>query len=187
MKELNAKTHHYQKYNITNLAFEFLKKLECQDQGSGNDAPLRIIPILLGWGLSIETPIPILMNAMEIVRMISFFDIKKNPFKVILYFFIVSIMLLCLNENVMAATVDQSIIEKIITKYSDLGTTWGDNVKSHSIWLLKVMITIQLIWMALKLGLKQATLQSLIEEFVIVIFFGSVFFLPDSIQSSIFR
>ena len=43
-------------------------------------------------------------------------------------------------------------------------------------WLLKVTLTIQLVWMALKLGLKQSTLHELIEEFVIVVFFGSIFF-----------
>lgn len=109
--------------------------------------------------------------------MIKFFDIENTSIKFFLYFFIISILLLFFNiENAAATTVDQKIIEKIITKYSDIGSTWGDNLKSHSNWLLKVMLTIQLIWMALKLGLKQSTLQNLIEEFVIVIFFGSVFF-----------
>jgi|GEM_PF-5662151 len=73
-------------------------------------------------------------------------------------------------------TVDQGIIEKIITKYHDVGTTWGGNIKSHAFWLLKVMLVIQLTWMALKLGLKQSTLQDVIEDLVKAVLFGSVFF-----------
>ena len=103
-------------------------------------------------------------------------SIRVSPIRLCLYCLIITTVFFIFNENVIAATVDQKIIEKIISKYHTLGSTWGSNIKSHSLWLLKIMLTIQLIWMALKLGLKQSTLHNLIEEFVIVVFFGSVFF-----------
>jgi len=108
--------------------------------------------------------------------MIIFLDMKKPPMKLFYSLLSISILLLLFNENAAASTVDQGILEKIITKYHDVGTTWGENIKSHAFWLLKVMLVIQLTWMALKLGLKQSTLQDVIEDLVIAVFFGSVFF-----------
>lgn len=107
--------------------------------------------------------------------MIKFLDIKP-PSNLLLYFAIISILLFFCNGIATASTVDQDIIEKIIIKYHEVGSTWGANVKRHAFWLLKVMLVIQLTWMALKLGLKQSTLQDVLEDLVKVVFFGSVFF-----------
>nr|WP_320192764.1 P-type conjugative transfer protein TrbL [uncultured Desulfobacter sp.] len=113
---------------------------------------------------------------MEMVKMIIFLDMKKTPMNLFSYLLFISILLLFFNGNAAASTVDQSIIQRIILKYHDVGTTWGENLKSHAFWLLKVMLVIQLTWMALKLGLKQSTLQDVIEDLVKATFFGSVFF-----------
>lgn len=107
--------------------------------------------------------------------MIKFLDIKKTPVKICLYLFIIAWFLIVFNDLAIANTVDQSVIERIIDKYCNIGSTWGENVKSHALWLLKWLLVIQLVVMAVKLGFKQSTLQDVVEDLVMTAIFGGIF------------
>nr|WP_321400231.1 P-type conjugative transfer protein TrbL [uncultured Desulfobacter sp.] len=107
--------------------------------------------------------------------MIKFLDIKKSPVKICLCFFAIAGSLIFFNDLAMANAVDQSIIERITDKYCTIGSSWGDNIQTHALWLLKWLLVIQLVVMAVKLGFKQSTLQDIIEDLVITVIFGSVF------------
>ncbi|EIM63182.1 P-type conjugative transfer protein TrbL [Desulfobacter postgatei 2ac9] len=74
-----------------------------------------------------------------------------------------------------AADVNQDIIDRIVNKYLIMGSTWGENIKSHALWLLKWLLVIQLVVMAVKLGFKQSTLQDVIEDLVMTAIFGGIF------------
>lgn len=107
--------------------------------------------------------------------MIKFLDIKEPPIRIFLYFLVVTAFFTFFNDLAMAADVDQSILERIVDKYCNIGSTWGANIKSHALWLLRYMLLIQLIVMAVKLGFKQSTLQDVIQDLTITVIFGSIF------------
>ncbi|WP_242637331.1 P-type conjugative transfer protein TrbL [Desulfobacter hydrogenophilus] len=106
--------------------------------------------------------------------MIKFLDIKITPVKICLYFLIIASSLIIFNNSAMA-DINQTVIEKIVQGYKDVGFTWGDNVKSHALWLLKWLLVIQLVVMAVKLGFKQSTLQDVVEDLVMTAIFGGIF------------
>jgi len=83
--------------------------------------------------------------------------------------------LIFFNDLAIAADIDQTTIEKIIQEYKNVGSTWGENIKSHALWLLKWMLVIQLVVMAAKLGFKQSTLQDVVEDLVMTVIFGGIF------------
>lgn len=104
-------------------------------------------------------------------------NISKPPSgKLLFYFIVIMFFLLCVNGLALADQVDQNIIDRITNKYYEVGSTWGNNIKSTAYWLLKITLTVALVIMGLKLGLKKSTLEDFIEEFVILIAFGSAFF-----------
>jgi len=107
--------------------------------------------------------------------MIKFLDIKKTPVKICFYFLIITGFLIFFNNLAIASNIDQSILGDITQKYKNIGSTWGDNIKTHALWLLKWMLVIQLTVMAVKLGFKQSTLQDVIEDLVMVTIFGGIF------------
>ena len=107
--------------------------------------------------------------------MIKFLDIKKSPVKLCIYFLIIADFLFFFNNLAIADEIDQSIINKIATEYFAIGSTWGNNIQSHALWLLKWMLVIQLVVMAVKLGFKQSTLQDVVEDLVMTAIFGGIF------------
>jgi len=111
----------------------------------------------------------------EIVKMIKFLDIKNLPVKSCFYLSIISFFLIFFNDLAIAANVDQNIIDKIINEYRLIGDSWGDNIQSHALWLLKWLLVIQFVVMAVKLGFKQSTLQDIVEDLVMTVIFGGIF------------
>ena len=79
------------------------------------------------------------------------------------------------NDLAIAANVDQNIIDKIINEYRLIGDSWGENIQSHALWLLKWLLVIQFVVMAVKLGFKQSTLQDIVEDLVMTVIFGGIF------------
>jgi type IV secretion system protein TrbL len=82
--------------------------------------------------------------------MIKFLDIKKTPVKICLYFLIIAGFLIFFKNLAIAADIDQSILGDITQKYKDVGSSWGENVKTHALWLLKWLLVIQLVVMAVR-------------------------------------
>ncbi|WP_169400703.1 P-type conjugative transfer protein TrbL [Desulfobacter curvatus] len=107
--------------------------------------------------------------------MIKFLDIKTTPVKICLYLLMIAGSLSFFNELAIATEINQDIIEIITNKYKLVGSTWGENIKSHALWLLKWLLVIQLIVMAVKLGFKQSTLQDVVEDLVMTAIFGGIF------------
>ena len=107
--------------------------------------------------------------------MIKFLDIKITPVKICLYIFAIAGSFAFFNDLAIASDIDQSILGDITQKYKDVGSTWGENVKSHALWLLKWLLVVQLVVMAVKLGFKQSTLQDIVEDLVTTVIFGGIF------------
>nr|WP_281180513.1 P-type conjugative transfer protein TrbL [Desulforhopalus singaporensis] len=83
-------------------------------------------------------------------------------------------MIFC-NET-FAATPDLNITQNLVNLYKTLGTKWGSNVKPHAIWLLNCLLVIEVVFLAIRLGLQKADITDVIAELVRVAIFGATFY-----------
>ena len=57
-----------------------------------------------------------------------------------------------------------------------MGDSWGSRIKSHAIWLLNWLLVVEVVFMAIRLGLQKADMTDVIAQLVWVAVYGATFY-----------